>query len=48
MYKKLRKTEGERMEDQVHLIEEVINKMKKKPLKICLNIKELRLKRTRR
>ena len=29
MYKKLRETEGERNENQVHLIKEVINKMKK-------------------
>ena len=29
MYKKLRETEGERNEDQVYLIKEVLNRMKK-------------------
>ena len=49
MYKKLQETEGERNEDQVYLIKEVLNRMKKKnPLKMCLEIKHLRLKRTRR
>ena len=47
MYKKLRETEGGRNEDQVYVIKKVLNKMKK-PLKMCLKIKDLRLKRTRR
>ena len=29
MYKKLRETEGERNEDRVYLIKEVLNRMKK-------------------
>ena len=34
MYEKLCETEGERNENKVYLIKDVINKMKKKPLKI--------------
>ena len=33
MYKKLQETEGERNQDQVYLIKEVLNRMKKKPIK---------------
>ena len=33
MYKKLQETEGERNQDQVYLIKEVLNRMKKNPIK---------------
>ena len=47
MYKKFRNTEGEQNEERVFLIREVLNK-RKKTLKMCLKIKHLRLKRTKR
>ena len=40
MYKKLRKTEGKKNEDQVYTIKKVLNKMKK-ILKWCLKTKNL-------
>ena len=43
MYEKLRMTEGEKNEDQVYVIKKVLDK-KKKSLKMCLKIKNLRLK----
>ena len=49
MYKKLRKTEGTRNENQVYLIKEVLNKIEwKKSLKMCLKIENLWLKKTKR
>ena len=49
MYKKLRKIEGEKNEDQVYLIKETLNKLKKKKkLKIFLKMIHLRLKKTKR
>ena len=42
IYKKLREAEGTKNGDQVYLIK------LKKPLNMCLKIKDLRLKRTRR
>ena len=48
MYKKLRMTEGERNEDQVYVIKKVLDKMKKKTLKMYLKAKHLRLKTTKK
>ena len=47
MYKTLREAEGRKNENQVCLIKKVLNRMKK-PLKMCLKIKHLRLKRIKR
>ena len=47
IYKKLRKTEGEKNEDQVYAIKKVLDKIKNL-LKKCLKIKNLRLKNTKR
>ena len=38
MYKILRETEGTRNEDQVYLIKEMLKKIKKKKIKVCLKI----------
>ena len=48
MYKKLCMTEGQGNEDQVYVIKKVLDKMKKKPLKMCLKIEHLRLKITKK
>ena len=47
IYKKLRKTEGKKNEDQVYAIKKVLDKIKNL-LKKCLKIKNLRLKKTKR
>ena len=47
MYEKLRMTEGEKNEDQVYVIKKVLDKIKKS-LKMCLKIKNLRLKRIKK
>ena len=47
MYEKLRMTEGEKNEDQVYEIKKVLDKIKKS-LKMCLKIKNLRLKRIKK
>ena len=47
MYEKLRMTEGEKSEDQVYVIKKVLDKIKKS-LKMCLKIKNLRLKRIKK
>ena len=47
IYKKLRKTEGKKNEDQVYAIKKVLDKIKNL-LKKCLKIKNLRLKNTKR
>ena len=47
MYEKLRMTEGEKNEDQVYVIKKVLDKIKKL-LKMCLKIKNLRLKRIKK
>ena len=44
MYKKLGETKGAVNEHRVYLIEKVLNKMKKR-LRMCLDIRHLRLKR---
>ena len=44
MYKKLGETKGAVNEHRVYLIEKVLNKMKKR-LRMCLDIRYLRLKR---
>ena len=38
MYKKLRNTEGKKNDDQVYLIKEVLNKMKKKMCLIIIHL----------
>ena len=48
MYEELRETKGAVNENRVDLIKKVLAKMKKKPLKMYLNIKHLRLNRTKR
>ena len=47
IYKKLRKTEGKKNEDQVYAIKKVLDKIKNL-LKMCLKIKNLILKKTKR
>ena len=47
IYKKLRKTEGKKNEDQVYAIKKVLDKIKNL-LKKCPKIKNLRLKKTKR
>ena len=47
MYKKLRVTKGKKNEDQVYLIKEVLNKIKKQ-LKMYLKMIHILLKKTKR
>ena len=47
MYKELHMEEGTRNEDRVYLIKKVLNRMKKVK-KMCLKIKKLRLKKTKK
>ena len=46
MYQKLRETESKKNADQMYLIKKVLNE--KKPLKRCLSIQNLWLKKTKR
>ena len=48
IYEELHETKGAVNENQVDLIKKVLAKMKKKPLKMYLNIKHLRLNRMKR
>ena len=48
MYKKLHETEGRRNENQVYLIKQVLNEMKKVIKNVHEKKKHLRLKKTKR